>query len=962
MNVDILVPVGEKGGVENVINMTVPYLQQQGMQVRVVQLVSSGVVWTAEGIPYYALLEGLDGHTMAEFIEVYAAFIKEHDIPDCILATSWPMMCYVARHVVESVQEKGITVISWLHAPIQRYIDSGYGGYEYLELADAHFAISKSIGMDIEQHIPQTKIELICNPIDLARCVCMNACSMSDMHTGVVRRLYYVGRISEEKRLDLIIQALAASGDVWELYAIGDDDNAYGSRMKKLAKDCGVEQRVHWLGWQTEPWRWVENADAVVLASDFEAYPLTAVEAQANGIMMIATPVGIMEELIVPGENGYLFPCGDWKALSDILYELASGQRPFANGEACRKRAEPFEKERAVEEFYHKLLQTQEQILLAKSGERQEQCQQIGAQKGAGNEQEKGNSYMTTQEVYDTNIQLQTITHEIIYACHVQNYDKVVRLFTEMTGRLLQVLESVFAQLDFYNQDVEVVYPDGVSASLQDMVNAQESQDYVLLADLLELQLLPFVQSLQDKIRQYAPVEVDESVWMRNQSVLEKRNPALYRELMQHHARYEKEMAAGTWKGTHHLEDTNSGAFTLAGLDDKGTYYYHSNVDPVREATEFARYYYGSDSSDYVIWGLGLGYHVQALWNIDRGITLTIVENDLDVIYHCLMTVDMSACLSAERVRLVYDPAFTQMIEILDTATENVILHYPSLRHIPNAKIREQMEMFFIRDSGKRNAAILFDSNSRENFRNYDGYVDELQSQFAGKQVIIVAAGPSLDKNVEQLKDKPANTIILAVETVFRKLLALGIDVDYMIVTDANERIRWHLHGLEEQKIPMLYLATACQYYSSHYAGRKYLICQDGYAPAEELAKEQGWQLYQTGGSVSTTALDVCIRLGCASIVLIGLDLAYTDNKAHADGTAGTGVDGTEHMQQVPAIGGGTVIASRLFQMYNRWIAKRVEASDVTMPVYDATEGGAIVPGLSVTTLQEVISKAFKKE
>ena len=188
--------------------------------------------------------------------------------------------------------------------------------------------------------------------------------------------------------------------------------------------------------------------------------------------------------------------------------------------------------------------------------------------------------------------------------------------------------------------------------------------------------------------------------------------------------------------------------------------------------------------------------------------------------------------------------------------------------------------------------------------------------------------------------------------------MALGIDVDYMIVTDANERIKWHLHGLEEQKIPMLYLATACQYYSSHYAGRKYLICQDGYAPAEKLAKEHGWQLYQTGGSVSTTALDVCIRLGCVSIALIGLDLAYTDNKAHADGTSRTDVDGTEEMQQVPAIGGGTVAASRLFQMYNRWIAKRVAEPDVTMPVYDATEGGAIVPGLSVTTLQEVIMKA----
>ena len=144
------------------------------------------------------------------------------------------------------------------------------------------------------------------------------------------------------------------------------------------------------------------------------------------------------------------------------------------------------------------------------------------------------------------------------------------------------------------------------------------------------------------------------------------------------------------------------------------------------------------------------------------------------------------------------------------------------------------------------------------------------------------------------------------------------------------------------------------------YAGRKYLICQDGYAPAEQLAKQKGWKLYHTGGSVSTTAFDVCIQLGCASIAFIGLDLAYTDNKAHADGTARVEADGTEAMQQVPAIGGGTVAASRLFMMYNQWIAKRVTEADVTMPVYDATEGGAVIPGLQTITLKEYMEQESK--
>lgn len=682
MKIDILVPVGEKGGVENVINMTVPILQEKGHFVRVVQLVSSGVHWTGEGIPYYTLLEGLDGHTMLEFIESYADFMSKHGTPDCILATSWPMMCYVARRVMDVIKSFA-TIISWLHNPVEMYVSSGFGGYDQLEYADAHFAISKSIEKGLLEHLPESNVKLVYNPVDFEKCMC--ATQINNLSKNRYK-LYFVGRIDEQKRLDLIIQALAASGDMWELYAIGDDDNSYGRKMKKLAQTCGVEQRIHWLGWQKEPWSCVEHADAVVLASDFEGYPLTAIEAQANGIMVLATPVSGIEELITPGENGYLFPCGDWKALSNLLYELAAGKRAFLNGDSCRRRVELFEKERAVEDFYEKLLQIHSQIQQSKNMDsflwkEGRECETEG---------QKTNPSMTRQEVYHTNIRLQTVTHDIICACHVQNYDRVVRLFTQLTGSLMQVLEAVFADLNFYNREGDVVYPDGVTASLQDIMMAQENQDYVLLGDLLELQLLPFLQSLQEKIRQYEPSGVEEAVWLRNMGVISKRNPALYQELMKHHARYEKEMAAGTWNGIHHLEDTNSGAFTLAGEDEGGVYYYHSNIDPIKEAAELARYQYHRKCSDYLVWGLGLGYHVKELWRIDPGIGLSIVEPDLDVIYHCMMAVDLSECLLEETVNLVYDPQYINTKEMLETTDAKVIIHYPSLRHISDKGIRER--------------------------------------------------------------------------------------------------------------------------------------------------------------------------------------------------------------------------------------------------------------------------------
>ncbi len=567
---------------------------------------------------------------------------------------------------------------------------------------------------------------------------------------------------------------------------------------------------------------------------------------------------------------------------------------------------------------------------------------------------------MTKQQIYTTSTQLQYQIHEIIYACHIQNYDCVVRNFITVTDLFMQMLEEVFADLSYYNQEIELVNLEGINLSLQDILAAQENKDYVLLADLLELQLVPFLQSLQEAIRSYDGVDTDSGIWKNNMSALKEHDKSLWKQLNAYHERYERETAAGTWQMNHHLEATNTGAFTLAGQDGDGSYYYHSNISPEREAAAFARYYYTMECSSYLVWGLGLGYHIHELFRLDDGICVQVFESDLDVIYHCLMAVDFSEIWTNQNFVLVYDPDFKKVISALDEETENFIIHNPSLRHIKDTRIKEQMELFFIRDSGKRNAAILFENNSRENFKHYDGYVDELRPEFEGKDVIIVAAGPSLDKNVELLKNKKSNMVILAVETVFRKLLNLGIDVDYMIVTDANSRIYWHLEGLESRQVPMLYLSTAYKGYAMNYQGKKYLICQNGYKKAEELAKQKGWQLYETGGSVSTTAFDICISLGCKSIAFIGLDLAYTGNLAHAEGTARREAAEAEEMQQVPAVGGGMVPTSKLFIMYSRWISGRAKKKDVAMPVIDATEGGALIPGLKIMSLQSYLEEIAK--
>ena len=355
MKVDILVAVGEKGGVENVVNMTIPYLQKKGWDVRVVQLVWEGVTWTEEGIPFYPLIKGIHGHTLAEFREEYTKFMRKTQVPDLILATAWPSMCYVAKKSVDELHALQTKVISWLHAPVKRYIDAGYGGYEHLRMADAHLAISQEIYEDLNQHFPDVPVRKIYNPVDFDRCVQVKEKTASKEK----RRLYYIGRVSEEKRLDVIIQGVAVTDGEWELHIIGDDGNKYGTEMKGFAKAIGMEQYIHWYGWQSNPWKLVEGADAVVLASEYEGFPLAAIEAQANGIPVVSTPVSGIKELIQNGVNGYIFPFSDWEKLGLTLYQIAD-QEPISL-EVCKKSVEVYEKGQAIHDFHDKIMDITEE-------------------------------------------------------------------------------------------------------------------------------------------------------------------------------------------------------------------------------------------------------------------------------------------------------------------------------------------------------------------------------------------------------------------------------------------------------------------------------------------------------------------------------------------------------------------------------------------------------------------------
>lgn len=353
ISIDILLAVAEKGGVENVVNQTALYLQEQGIQVRIIQMVWEGVHWVSPSVPFYPLLEGRGTYSLNQFTESYTDFLLTRKKPDIVLATAWPMMVLTAKMAAARLNIR-FKIVSWLHAPVDRYVAAGFGGLECLEKADAVFVLNEKAQKIIRAHNPALRTELVNNPVDFTRCA---------LHTDTGpenKTLLFIGRLSVEKRIDVILHALRIAHTPWRLLLIGDGDER--SRLEELAASLQLTDRVCFLGWQSNPYEHVSGASAMVMASEYESFPLSAIESLANGIPVISTPVDGIIELIRPGINGYLYPSGDSNGLAVLLDSLALGKLPLISPETCRESVAAYEEQQVLADFKQKLTNVLDKI------------------------------------------------------------------------------------------------------------------------------------------------------------------------------------------------------------------------------------------------------------------------------------------------------------------------------------------------------------------------------------------------------------------------------------------------------------------------------------------------------------------------------------------------------------------------------------------------------------------------
>ena len=134
-------------------------------------------------------------------------------------------------------------------------------------------------------------------------------------------RLVMVARYGAQKDHPTLLRALAGlKAQPWELDLIGD--GPLMGETDALARELGLADRVHFLGQRNDVDRRLAAAQVSLLATNWEGFPLSILEAMRAGLPVVASDVGGVAESVRDGENGFLVRRGDVAQLRDRIERL----------------------------------------------------------------------------------------------------------------------------------------------------------------------------------------------------------------------------------------------------------------------------------------------------------------------------------------------------------------------------------------------------------------------------------------------------------------------------------------------------------------------------------------------------------------------------------------------------------------------------------------------------------------
>jgi len=224
----------------------------------------------------------------------------------------------------------------------------------------------------------------------------------------------------------------------------------------------------------------------------------------------------------------------------------------------------------------------------------------------------------------------------------------------------------------------------------------------------------------------------------------------------------------------------------------------------------------------------------------------------------------------------------------------------------------------------------------------------QMRNLFEGVPAIVVAAGPSLNKNIQYLKQFKHKAVIIAVDTIAERLCEEGIIPDFICSIERGELTYTYFYKNKSYPSEVTLVAPLLLYPEifEEFTNDICIPIRDNvgeYVWLKDVMGLEGDNSISIGQSCAHVAFGLAAHLGASPIVLVGQDLAYgnSPNETHASNTIYDSNPVASMDQKITTEGyyGGEVHTTEIWNAFRSWFES--EIFNKQLQVINATEGGA---------------------
>jgi len=300
------------------------------------------------------------------FFKTIVVFMKENpdvvitfgNLPNVPTALAKITFFRTIKHIFRVEQTISLLLQSYRsNTPLKRRI----WGF-FINKADIIVACSNGVGDDLAKNFysPRNKLKTIYNGIDFDR---INSLSQEAVDHQWFKEsipvILSVGRLAGLKNHALLIDAFKELTEHIDCRLVIIGKGPRESLLRALVKELSIEEKVLFLGFQENPYKYMRNSSVFVLPSLYEGFSLVILEAMVSRVPVVSTNCQSGPgEIIENGKSGILIPVNDRAALVSAMRDLLSDREKRRKLiEMGLERAKYFSAEKFNSEFERLILE-----------------------------------------------------------------------------------------------------------------------------------------------------------------------------------------------------------------------------------------------------------------------------------------------------------------------------------------------------------------------------------------------------------------------------------------------------------------------------------------------------------------------------------------------------------------------------------------------------------------------------